>query len=337
MDFKLWSQLNKDAKEELSPDFGFRSWDKIVTQDKAKIWQYLKSYFFNKDIKKDFNHEFNESGLYYEFYGDESEERFNKRVRINRAVLMLNHLHKSKSYGVEFLESQTYNSACRDFYRIFMNESENVVMELLSLYAKALIVERSDVEVYRHKEEADEAYQKRSEAWKWLEFDEFTERFNEVFQDFSLNIQMTRLGLIPRQEEKIMEEVYKPVIASLSNPKWKEVGRLLSDSFTEYRKNTDNGYSNSVTNTVSAVQAFLQILINGETGKGNISYLISECQKKSLVPPDFFTQTIFKNMESIFARERQETGIAHPKNEYATDKNARMVLNLAMVFFQHCL
>jgi hypothetical protein len=27
----------------------------------------------------------------------------------------------------------------------------------------------------------------------------------------------------------------------------------------------------------------------------------------------------------------------HPRNEYANEKNARLVLNLAMLFFQHCI
>ena len=42
-------------------------------------------------------------------------------------------------------------------------------------------------------------------------------------------------------------------------------------------------------------------------------------------------------MESIFARERQETSNAHPMKEYATEKNTRLILNLAMIFFQHCI
>jgi hypothetical protein len=142
---------------------------------------------------------------------------------------------------------------------------------------------------------------------------------------------------MPRQDSKIIEEVYEPILSFLSNNKWEEVNRLLSDSFADYRKNTPQGYSNCVTNTISAVQAFLQILVHDKTGKGEISKLIAEAQKKSLVPNDFFTQKIFENMESILAKERQETGIAHPKKEYATEKNTRTILNLAMIFIQHCI
>lgn len=34
-------------------------------------------------------------------------------------------------------------------------------------------------------------------------------------------------------------------------------------------------------------------------------------------------------------RERQEKGDPHPKLEYANEQNARLILNLSMVFIQH--
>lgn len=40
---------------------------------------------------------------------------------------------------------------------------------------------------------------------------------------------------------------------------------------------------------------------------------------------------------TILARERQSTSNAHPKREYAIEKNARLVLNLVMIFIQHCI
>ena len=35
--------------------------------------------------------------------------------------------------------------------------------------------------------------------------------------------------------------------------------------------------------------------------------------------------------------ERQLKGTPHPSKEYATEKNARLLLNLVMVFLQHCI
>ena len=52
---------------------------------------------------------------------------------------------------------------------------------------------------------------------------------------------------------------------------------------------------------------------------------------------DFFTKEIFKNIESIFDRERQDKGNAHPKKEYAIEKSVRTLMNLSMIFLQHCI
>lgn len=335
--FKLWSDLNPKAKKELKPDFGFRNWNSLKQDEKYKIWKYLEFYFFDKEIKTEYD-PIGYKKAYYRFYGKEnSDEKERKQKRIYYSIMTLNRKYKAKSYATDFLENETLNSACCDFYEIFVTEDENVVMELLSLYSKVLMLERADETINRKEDEIEEEYQNRLQNWKWEDFDKFCEDSNGVFADFGINLYLTRQGFMPRQEEKIVREIYEPVLSYLSHPRWKEVSGLFSDSFNEYRKNTPQGYSNCVTNTVSAIQAFLQIVVNGKTGKGEISKLIPEAQKKNLIPNDFFTQRIFANMESILARQRQETGIAHPKKEYASEKNARIILNLAMIFCQHSI
>lgn len=335
--FKLWSQSNPKAKKELKPDFGFRNWNSLNKGEKHKTWKFLESYFFDRQKRTRYVRGGGREA-YYEFNEKEnSDEKERKQQRIYISIMVLNRKYKAKSYARYFLENGTLNSACSDFYEIYMEQDEHVVMELLSLYSKVLISERADRIINRKDDEIEQEYQKRLQNWKWEDFDEFCADLNEVFTDFGIDLYLTRLGFTPRQEEKIVREIYEPVLSYLSHPRWKEVNGLFSDSFNEYRKNTPQGYSNSVTVTVSAIQAFLQIVVNGETGKGEISKLIPEAQKKDLIPNDFFTQKIFTNIESIFARQRQETGIAHPKKEYASEENARIILNLAMIFCQHCI
>ena len=335
MTFKLWSDLNPEAREELKPDLGLRNWDSLSEDEKYKIWKYLELYFFDKDPRINYKHPYADSkGNYYEFLGNDKED---KRKRILYSIRILDGKFKVKSYARNYLENKNLNSACIDFYKIFMEQNENVVIELLSLYCKILISERKDKEIAQDFDEEEEEYQQRLENWRWEDFDKFREYLNEVFTDFGINLYLTRQGFMPCQEEKIVKEIYEPVLSFLSHPRWKEVSKILSDAFDEYRKSTPQGYSNCVTNTVSAIQAFLQIVVNGDTGKGEISKLIPAAQKKELIPSDFFTQEIFKNIESILARQRKETGIAHPKKEYATEKNSRLVLNLAMIFIQHCI
>ena len=337
MTFKLWSELNPKAKKELKPDFGLRSWNSLSSDEKYKIWKYLEWYFFDKDIKTKYKGYYPLRKIhYYKFFGEPPENE-KKKKRIYFSIADLNHKYKAKSYAKNFLEDNTLNSACHDFYEIFMNQDENVVMELLSLYSLLLISERAEGTIHKKEGKSEEEYNQRLENWRWEEFDKFRKDLNEVFTDFGINLYLTRQGFAPRQEEKIIKEIYEPVLNYLSHSKWTEVSKILSDAFDEYRKNTPQGYSNCVTNVISAIQAFLQIVVNGKTGKGEISKLIPIAQKKKLIPDDFFTQKIFDNLESVFARQRQETGIAHPKKQYANEKNARLMLNLAMVFLQHCI
>lgn len=325
MTFKLWSELNPKVKEKLKPDLGLRKWDSLTEDEKDKMWKYLVFYFFDIDIKRTYT-----GGYNYKFYGT-PEEQNQKKKWIFLTIYFLNENYKTKSYAKNFLKYKTYDAAFYDFYNIFMKEEGDVVIELLSLYSQLLAPKEEDSQII-NKKEAEEEFRKR-----WKNFDKFAQRLNEVLADFGVNLYLTRQSFMPRQEERIIKEIYEPALSFLSHPKWKEVNKILSDSFDEYIKNTPQGYSNCVTNTVSAVQAFLQIIVNSKTGKGEIAELIRNGQKRNLIPNDFFSQKIFNNIESIFAQQRKETGIAHPKKGYATEKNARTALNLAMIFFQHCV
>lgn len=312
--FKLWSEINTDSKESLNPDLGLRNWGDLKPEEKQKIWHYLDWYFFDAQIKEQYGMMGGVEKRFYEFYGEYREKEY-KQKAIHKSILYLNENYKAKSFADSYLKNPNLNTACYDFHNIFMNQNEVVVMELLSAYAKFL-----------YEFTKNDAY-----------IDNLLSRINDVFLQFGIKYHLTRDGFVPRQDEKIIEEIYEPVLDCLSDPKWKEVNTLLADTFLEYRKNTPQAYSNCVTNTVSTVQAFLQIIVNGKTGRGDISKLIPEAQKKNLIPNDTFTVQIFSNIESVLARERQETSIAHPKKQYANEKNARLVLNLAMVFFQHCI
>jgi hypothetical protein len=65
--------------------------------------------------------------------------------------------------------------------------------------------------------------------------------------------------------------------------------------------------------------------------------MIPQCQQKGLIPNDQLSKSIFPAIEAFLARERQETGNAHPSKEYSNEKNAKLVLNTAMIFIQHAL
>jgi len=148
MNFKLWSELNPKAKKELKPDFGFRNWNSLTEDEKYKIWKYLEIHFFNNKIK------IGQKNNNYKFYSDGSEEA--KKDGILFSIILLNRNYKAKNYAKNYLEDATLNSACHDFYDIFMKQDEHVVMELLSLYCKFLFLREQKKTISKSKDETKE-------------------------------------------------------------------------------------------------------------------------------------------------------------------------------------
>lgn len=321
--FKLWSETNPEAKKLLSPDLGMREWDDLTCDEKNNIWCYLRVHFFNTNGNK--------------FYGEHPVDKY-RRHSVEGSILLLNEESKTNSFAKHYLGNPSLDTACHDFFLIFMNNKRDVVMELLSFYARTLFNVTKDKEyVYKKEGETEEQFTRRKTDSQYIFFDDFAERLNEVFLQFGIKWFLTRDGFVPRQEQRILEEVYVPVIGLLSHPKWEVVNKILTDAFSEYRKNTPLGYSSCVAQAVSAAQAFLQILVYGKIGKGDTVKVLAEAQRRGLVPDDQFSKRIFGDLESVFAKERQETSRVHPAEEYANEKKARLVLNLVMVFFQHCI
>ena len=308
--FKFWSTTQPEAIKELHPDLGHRNWNELSADEKDKIWHFLKGHFLNDE----------------------------KNLRTFFAIYCLNENHKYKAYGKHFLHDQSEQSAKMDFEYIFRNESQNALLELFSCFCRAILAERADKALYKSSGETDEEFGNRLNEYRHEDFDKFAERLNDVFEHYGLNVLLTRQGFIPRQDEKITKEIYIPVLRFLSTENWAPVNRDLQDAFNAYQEKTDQGYSNSITHAVAALQAFLQITVDGKLGSSEgISSLVKKAQEKAAIPADKFSSEIFKNLDAVLMRERGKTGDAHPKQEYATEKNARLVLNLTMIFIQHCI
>ncbi len=285
---KLWSELNPEALTELKPDLKLRSWDDLNLEEKQRIIMHLD--FLKAKCSAS---------------------------AVEGSISHMNKHYRQKNFTPYYLrESSVYNAA-KDFSRILSEESEHVVMELLSAYVRCIC-------------EYDERLNTKH-------FNYLVENINDVFLQFGVKHHLTEIGFIPRQEEKIIKEIYEPTLKCLANEKWKPVSNDLSDAFEDFRKDTEQGYSGCVTKTISAVQAFLQISVHGKTGTGSIPDLIKKATKKELIPDNAFTQQIFKDINSIFSEVRNRHGDAHPKICYADEKTARLILNLSMVFIQHCM
>ncbi|MBL7142000.1 hypothetical protein ISS21_02875 [Patescibacteria group bacterium] len=322
--FKLWSSNNPEAIEKICPDLGMREWNDLNSDEKQKIW----AYFFNKGW-------FNKSS--HIFYTIETLNERYKRKSYGRRLLEHGgpHFYRgSYPYGQKYFESCCLKTTLDDFEDIFLNENQDVVYEILSLY----VLLKIDTSSIQNIDEADKESRKEeiiNHAYE--ESDKFAHDFNDIFEQFSLNVVLTRNGIIFRQDKKITEEIYVPVLSYLSGKKWIPVNRDLTDAFRKFQEKTPQGYSGCITHAISALQGFLQILVHGKIGKGDLSDLLPEAQKKKLIPSDPFSTKTFKDLQSILMQKRQESGDPHPKKEYANEQSAKLVMNLIMIFIQHCI
>lgn len=303
MNFIRWSNLHPHSKLVLKPTLGIRGWDEIPQEAKELIYQHFK----NKG--------------WFKAGGD-----------THRAVLRFNEDHKAANYchhlqghgGPHYYDSSgrgfshqkdcCYGPAEMDINRIFIRETRDVVYELISYYAQVL-----KGITYNN------------------QYKNFSNCFNDISDQFGLDIMLSDNGIVLRQDPKISKEIYEPVLNFLADKKWEPVNRDLGDAFSDYLKNTPTSYSSCITHAISGLQAFLQILVEGKTGKGDIADLFKEAQKQKLIPDNRFSSTALKEIISVLMIERQSKGDPHPKKEYGNEKEARLVLNLIMVFIQHVI
>ena len=167
-------------------------------------------------------------------------------------------------------------------------------------------------------------------------FDRFANCLNHIFEQFSINWRVTRSGLVPMQDEKITAEIYAPTLLALSDPKWKAVNADLSKMFQDYG---DRNYSEAITKAHAAVQRFLQIVAGeeGTNSKGEVGKLFQQAKKNGLIPAGKFSEQFINAVQSAIVAERATNSTAKPAMKEAAATDALLVMNLTMVFFQHCL
>lgn len=282
--FKLWSSNNPDVAEKICPHLGMREWNDLKPEEKQKIF----AHFFNKGW-------FNKTNLV--FYTIEALNERYKRKSYGQRLLEHGGPHFERDYfGTQIFESCCLETTVADFELIFLNENQDVVYEMLSLYV-VLSIDSSSIQKI---DESDEESRKNEIINRAYEkADKFSHDFNDIFEQFSLNVVLTRNGIVFRQDKKITEEIYVPVLSYLSGKKWSPVNRDLTDAFRKFQEKTPQGYSGCITHAISALQGFLQVLVYDKTGKGDISDLIPEAQKKGVIPSDSFSTKIFKDIQSI--------------------------------------
>jgi len=225
-------------------------------------------------------------------------------------------------------------AAYKDFKRIFLDQmSEALVFRMLTKFAKGFIdyFDYGRAQKAKENAEIDEYIEK---AFK--KFDRLAGCLNHIFEQFAVNAVLTRQELIPRQDEKITNQIHVPVLQMLSNPQWEPVSRDLSQMFEEYRS---GDYPETITKAHGVIQRFLQILVGkeGKNGRGEVGKLFSQAKAEKLIPINRFTEPIINVFQGFISSERATNSTAKPALKKASAQDALLVINVVMVLLQHCL
>jgi hypothetical protein len=204
---------------------------------------------------------------------------------------------------------------------------------MLSAFARAYI--RHDVLALARKAD-QEADRKRGIADAFKMFDPLANCLNHIFRQFAVNQVVTRNGFVPRQDEKITDEIYVPTLKALADPKWATVSAALASMFQDYR---EQHYSEVITKAHSSVQRFLQIAVGeeGKSGKGELAKLFKDAKDRGIIPASRFVDPVIAAISSFIPSERATNSTAKPALREATPADALLMMNVVIVLLQHCL
>lgn len=231
-------------------------------------------------------------------------------------------------------DSDRMDAALRDFKYIFLHEeSDALVFLMLSRFVESYI----DGFSYQRAAES----RKKKERKEYIDsafskFDSLANCLNHIFEQFAVNQMVTRNGFVPRQDSKIMDEIYTPTLAVLADPKWEPVSINLAKMFEDYR---EKNYAEAITKAHSAVQRFFQILVGeeGKNSKGEVGVLFKKAKDAGIISTNRFIEPIVVAIQGFIPSERATNSTAKPAIKEATAADALLMMNVVMILLQHCL
>lgn len=235
--------------------------------------------------------------------------------------------------GIHSTDFKRQEAATRDFYQIFLNESDPLVLRMVSKFAQCFI-DGYYLQLAAKSTDANKISEYVKEAFN--KFDRFANCINHIFEQFALNQILTRNGFVPRQDEHINSSVYAPTLSALSDPKWMPVNNILSSMFEDYR---EGQFAEVITKAHSAVHSYLQIAVGepGQNAKGEVGKLFKEAKRVGLIPSNSFTEPFLNNIQSFITSERATNSTAKPALSPASNSDALFMMNMTLLFLQYCL
>lgn len=230
-------------------------------------------------------------------------------------------------------QSLRRDAAVKDFCLIFVHEpNESLVLRMLSQFAQ-LHIRQSTLDLAK-KQTGEKREQSIKKAYE--SFDILANCLNHIFEQFAVNQLVTRNGFVPRQDEKITQNLYQPTLAALADPRWAQVSTDLALMFDDYR---EQRYPEVITKAHAAVQRFLQISVGeeGKSGKGELAKLVTEAKAKNIIPPNRFIEPSINAILGYIPSERATNSTAKPAVKETTSSEAMLMMNVVMTLLQFCL
>lgn len=319
--FLLYGQDDLGTESSIQPSLALRGWDDLSESEKQIALQEL------------------ENNGWLDSYCKEILETIEYLNYVFLRQCPGKHLHGIKpkhdhyrgGYGNE---SERMQAALTDFQHIFLQEeSAAMVFRMLSKFVSCYI---DGYDYRRATESTDEGERKKLIDEAFEKFDRLENCLNHIFEQFAVNQVVTRNGFVPRQDEKITDEIYIPTLKILADPKWKSVSVDLAKMFEDYR---EENYPEVITKAHSAVQRFLQILVGeeGKNSKGEVSKLFKKAKDEGAIPINRFTEPIINVIQGFIPSERATNSTAKPALKDTTSSDALLMMNVVMVLLQHCL
>lgn len=315
--FKIYGENDKEIQEKISPKLELREWDDLSAEEKTiayKSFSKPHEYWFDQAVIEVINY-LNQKYL---------------RALPGKNLFEANYENAPLEYILE--------AAYRDFKRIFLEEKQELVFFVLSAFVNFRISEESLNHLELEEEHSflseEELNLKINEAFKVA--DNQINSLNHIFEQFGVNYVFSRQGLFPRQDNKIIEEIYQPTLKVLSNPKWKYVNGHLTKMFEDYRSKNYGGVCDEAYTTM---YAFLQETQNVQNNaKGDFKNLFNE---KALSAKTGCINRFLKNIESLISDARANHGeSAKPDGENKTELSScesLLVMNEVMILLQYWL
>lgn len=318
--FILYGQNDPDIQESIQPRLELRNWGDLNKEEKTVALRELR------------NNDWLESHTSNML---RTIEHLNHKFLRQCPGKYLHALNPQYNYYSRHdSDYKLREAAVIDFGNIFLQEqSDAMVLYMLSVFAKSYI----DHNWYQRAEQAQDGEEREHHINSaFAKFDRLANCLNHIFEQFYVNQILTRNGFIPRQDNKIMNNVYIPTLGVLADPKWKAVSNDLAKMFEDYR---NQNYSEAITKAHGAVQRFLQITVGkeGKSGKGEVSKLFQEAKSKGLIPVNRFTEPIINTIQGFIVSERATNSTAKPTLKDTTSSDALLMMNVVMILFQHCL